>query len=84
MLEQTEEGFAVQVPDLAISAYGKNIESAKTAATEAIRINLETYIENDMPVPDRKKVDDHLKNPDFQGLLFAYIQVEPEILRQAA
>jgi len=39
LLEQTGTGFAVQVPDLAISAYGSDIQSAKHAAEEAIRIN---------------------------------------------
>ncbi|HLB89610.1 MAG TPA: hypothetical protein VJK29_18280 [Terriglobales bacterium] len=40
MLEQTEAGFAVQVPDLAIVTYGENIEAARQAAIEAIQINL--------------------------------------------
>ena len=40
MLEQTETGFAVQVPDLAITTYGKNIEEAKRAAGEAILSNI--------------------------------------------
>ena len=40
MLEQTEAGFAVQVPDLAIVTYGENIEVAKQASVEAIQINL--------------------------------------------
>src|ERR1035437_756347 len=39
MLEQTETGFAVQAPDLAIATFGENIEAAKRAAGEAIRIN---------------------------------------------
>ena len=43
MLEQTEQGFAVQVPDLAIVTCGENIDVAKRAATEAIQTNLETY-----------------------------------------
>jgi len=45
MLEQTETGFAVQAPDLAIATYGENIEAAKRAAAEAIRSNLEAYRE---------------------------------------
>ena len=32
MLEQTETGFAVQAPDLAIATYGESIEAAKRAA----------------------------------------------------
>jgi len=40
MLEQTEGGFAVQVPDLAVCTFVKDIEAAKRAAAEGIRINL--------------------------------------------
>ena len=43
MLEQIETGFAVQVPDLAITTYGESIEAVRRAATEAIQINLEAY-----------------------------------------
>ena len=32
VLEPTEAGFAVQVPDLAISTYGESLEAAKQAA----------------------------------------------------
>jgi hypothetical protein len=45
MLEQTETGFAVQAPDLAIATYGENIEAAKRAASKAIPINLEAHRE---------------------------------------
>ena len=45
MLEQTETGFAVQAPDLAIATYGETIEAAKRAAGEAIRSNLEAHRE---------------------------------------
>lgn len=45
MLEQTEAGFAVQVPDLAVTTFGTDIESAKRVAAEAIRINLDAYRE---------------------------------------
>jgi predicted RNase H-like HicB family nuclease len=75
MLEQTERGFAVQVPDLAITTYGENIEAAKRAAAEAIRINLETYNEAGQGVPDEQPVSSHLENPEFRDLLFAYVEV---------
>jgi predicted RNase H-like HicB family nuclease len=79
MLEQTETGFAVQAPDLAISAYGENIEAAKRAAGEAIRINLEAYREAGQPVPEGQSVSTHLENPEFRDLLFAYVEVaEPQ------
>jgi len=79
MLEQTEAGFAVQVPDLAIVTYGDNIEAAKQAACKAIQINLEAYQEAGQEIPERQSVERHLENPEFQDLLFAYVEVpEPK------
>jgi predicted RNase H-like HicB family nuclease len=79
MLEQTEVGFAVQVPDLAIVTYGESIEAAKQAASEAIQINLATYQEVGQAVPQRQVVEVHLTNPEFQDFLFAYVEVpEPK------
>ena len=75
MFEQTETGFSVQVPDLAIVTYGKNIEAAKQAAIKAIKINLEAYIEAGKEIPEKEPVTKHLGNPDFAGLLFAYVNV---------
>jgi predicted RNase H-like HicB family nuclease len=79
MLEQTETGFAVQAPDLAIATYGETIEAAKRAAGEAIRINLEAYQDAGQNVPEGQAVSRHLENPEFRDLLFAYVEVpEPK------
>jgi predicted RNase H-like HicB family nuclease len=75
MLEQTEAGFSVQVPDLAIVTCGENIEAAKRAASEAIQINLEAYREAGQQVPEEQEVSSHLANPEFRDLLFAYVEV---------
>jgi predicted RNase H-like HicB family nuclease len=75
MLEQTETGFTVQAPDLAIATYGENIEAARRAAGEAIRINLEAYREAGQPVPAAQGISNHLENPEFRDLLFAYVEV---------
>ncbi|MEW5767522.1 MAG: type II toxin-antitoxin system HicB family antitoxin [bacterium] len=75
MLEQTEAGFSVQVPDLAIVTYGKNIADAKLAAIEAIKINLDAYQEAGKEVPERRSMLTHLGNPDFADLLFTYVDV---------
>ena len=75
MLEQTETGFAVQAPDLAIATYGENIEAAK----RAIRINLDAYREAGQQAPEAQSVSNHLENPEFRDLLFAYVDVtEPQ------
>ena len=79
MLEETEAGFAVQVPDLAIVTFGGDIEAAKRAACEAIRINLEAYRDAGLSVPNGQDVSAHLDNPEFRDLLFAYVDVaEPK------
>ena len=83
MLEQTEAGFAVQVPDLAIVTYGDTIEAAKQAAREAIQINLEAYREAGQAVPERQSIEYHLENPEFRELVFAYVEV-PEPKAQLA
>ncbi|HLC15637.1 MAG TPA: type II toxin-antitoxin system HicB family antitoxin [Thermodesulfovibrionia bacterium] len=75
MLEQTEYGFAVQAPDLAIVTYAKGIEEAKLAAIEAIKINLDAYKETGQEVPEKQSVLTHLENPEFVDLLFAYVDV---------
>jgi predicted RNase H-like HicB family nuclease len=84
VLEQTENGFAVQAPDLAVITYGKDVETAKQAAIEAIRVNLETYEEIGKPLPKPRPVTEHLENPDFSGLLFAYVDIMETIDRKAA
>jgi predicted RNase H-like HicB family nuclease len=79
MLEQTDGGFGVQVPDLAIVTHGDTIEAAKQAAIEAIRSNLEAYREVGQARPGRHAVEYHVTNPEFQELVFAYVEVqEPE------
>jgi len=65
MLEQTEAGFAVQAPDLAIATYGETIEAAKRAAGEAIRINLEAYGKPDNRRLKGKALPIILRIPNF-------------------
>jgi predicted RNase H-like HicB family nuclease len=84
MLEQTEVGFAVQVPDLAIVTYGENLTAAKQAACDAILINLTAYQEAGQAVPERQAVEVHLENPEFQDFLFTYVEVSEPKERIAA
>ncbi len=84
MLEQTETGFAVQAPDLAIATYGEDIAAAKRAASEAIRANLDAYRETGQPLPEAQSVSRHLENPEFRDLLFAYVDVAEPMERIAA
>lgn len=83
MLEETETGFAVQVPDLAVSTHGESIQAARAAAVTAIQINLETYREAGMEIPEKQSVLTHLENPEFKELLFSYVNI-PETDEKAA
>jgi predicted RNase H-like HicB family nuclease len=74
VLEQTAAGFAVQVPDLAIVTIGPDIEEAKRAACEAIRINLDAYRDAGQELPAFESPAKHLDNPDFRDLLFTYVE----------
>lgn len=84
MLEQTEAGFAVQVPDLAIVTHGDSIGSARQAAVEAIQSNLEAYADANQPIPEGRPVSQHLENPEFRDLLFTYVEVSNPHHRIAA
>jgi len=83
-LESTENGFSVQIPDLAIVTFGKDIQDAKRAAVEAIKINLNTYNETGKKIPEQKSVSEHLENPDFTDLLFAFVKVMLPMKKMAA
>ena len=84
MLEQTDAGFAVQVPDLAIITFGADIQAAKRAAAEAIQINLDAYREAGQRMPDVEPIARHLENPEFRDLVFAYVDVSGPTGRVAA
>ena len=59
--------------------HGETLQDAKRAALQAIRINLDAYREAGMTAPPPLEVSDHLANPDFRDLLFAYVDlVEPQ------
>lgn len=75
VLEPTESGFSVQVPDLAIVTHGGSVAEARQAAVSAIEVNLEAYREAGQEVPEPQSVLDHLENPDFRDLLFTYVRV---------
>ena len=84
VLEPTEAGFAVQVPDLAVVTHGRDINSARAAAVEAIRVNLEAYEEAGRKVPAPQPVEAHLRDPDNKDLLFAYVEVKQPSNKVAA
>ena len=84
VLEQTESGFSVQVPDLAIVTHGETVNTAKRAAIEAIQVNLDAYRDVGQTLPDAKPLVTHLENPDYKGLLFAFVNINEGHEQKAA
>ena len=74
-LEPVEGGFGIQVPDLAIAAFAPTAEDAKRIAARAIAVNLEVYRMDGQAPPQPLPADVHLRNPDFDDVLFAYVDV---------
>jgi len=58
-----------------VAACGENVEAARRAAAEAIRINLEAYREAGQPAPEGQTISNHLENREFRDLLFAYLEI---------
>ena len=75
-LEPVEGGFGIQVPDLAIAAFAPTAADAKRIAAQAIAINLQSYSEEGQKPPVPQPVESHLSNPDFEEVLFAYVDVD--------
>lgn len=84
VVEPVSGGVAVEVPDLAVVTRADDIGSAKQAAAEAIRVNLEAYIEEGREIPEPLPVETHLTDPGYQDLLFAYVEVPMPSRRVAA
>ncbi len=74
-LEPKGAGFSVQVPDMEVYTSGDDIESAKKAAAEAIRLNLYAYEKNVQEVPTPAPPEKYMKDPEFENMLFTYIEV---------
>jgi hypothetical protein len=49
---------------------------SEACAVEAIHANLEAYEDAGKHPPARRPVAEHLNNPDFDGLLFTFVEVE--------
>ena len=75
----TDDGrhFGVTVPDLpGCFSGGDTVEDALASAKEAIDLHLEGLAEEGMGWPERQPIDDHRKNPDFAGGLWALVEVK--------
>lgn len=71
--------FGVVIPDLkGCSAAGDTYEEALVNAKEAIEFYLEDLAENGRLPPIATTVDRHITKPEFQGWLWALVDVDIE------
>jgi predicted RNase H-like HicB family nuclease len=61
-----KHAFGVVVPDIpGCHSAGDTLEQAYANAKEAIETHLETLLDEGMPLPERRTLDEHRRNPDF-------------------
>ncbi|MEC7120381.1 MAG: type II toxin-antitoxin system HicB family antitoxin [Pseudomonadota bacterium] len=72
-----DQAFGVIVPDIAgCFSAGDTLEEALENVKEAIAGHLEILAEDGEPIPFAGKVSDHVHNPDYQGMIWAVVDVD--------
>jgi predicted RNase H-like HicB family nuclease len=69
--------YGVVVPDLpGCFSAGDTLDEAITNAHEAILMALEHYLDEGKPFPEPGSLDEHRKNPEFAGWVWALVNVD--------
>lgn len=72
-----DHAFGVAVPDLpGCYSAGDSFEEAMINAREAIEGWLEVAVEMGDPIPEATSIEEHMDNPDFDGWVWAVIDVD--------
>jgi predicted RNase H-like HicB family nuclease len=78
-LGDDDHAIGVAVPDLpGCFSGGDTLDEAMTNAAEAIELMVEVMIEDGKPIPVAQPIADHLKNPDYQGWIWAVVDAPIE------
>ncbi len=73
-----DTGFGVTIPDVTgCFSYGDTFEEALDNAKEALAEHLEILAEDGVDIPIPGDQAEHLANPDFEGALWAFIDLDP-------
>ena len=71
------QAFGVVVPDLpGCFSAGDTLDEAITQAKEAIEVWMETVIEDGQPIPEASPIQAHQTNCDYQGWIWAVVEVD--------
>lgn len=83
MHKNKSSDYGVTVPDLpGCFSAGGSVEDALAMAKEAIEVYLEQLIEDGKPVPLLGRIEQHQRNPDFRGGVWAFVTVDESALRR--
>ncbi|MCU1721179.1 type II toxin-antitoxin system HicB family antitoxin [Pseudomonas sp. 5P_5.1_Bac1] len=69
--------WGVEVPDIpGCFSAGDDLDNAMAMAREAIEGHLELLAEDGTPIPAARKVTFHSANPEFDGCIWALIEID--------
>lgn len=73
--------FGVVVPDLpGCFSAGDSLDEAVENSNEAIALWIETVLDDNGTVPAPGKLSEHTKNPEYNGWLWAVVEVDGALL----
>ncbi len=85
MHKDKSSDYGVTVPDLpGCFSAGGSVDEALAMAKEAIEVYLEQLIEDGKPVPLPGRIEQHQRNSDYRGGVWAIVSVDQSTLRVAA
>ncbi|MBF7683879.1 type II toxin-antitoxin system HicB family antitoxin [Acinetobacter sp. B5B] len=71
------EAYGVQVPDISgCFSAGDSFEEALKNVKEAIAFHLEGLVEDGEDIPLASSIDNHINNQDYQGMVWAIVDVD--------
>jgi len=72
-----DSDYGVTVPDLpGCFSAGATLDEALAMAREAIELHLEGLLEEGMPIPDSLPLEEHRRNPEHRGGMWAVVSVD--------
>lgn len=80
-----DSDYGVIVPDLpGCFSAGTTIDEALTMAKEAIELHLEGLVAEGQAIPSAGAIDQHQRDPDYRGGMWAVVSIDPAGLRLKA
>lgn len=77
--------FGVVVPDLpGCFSAGDTLDEAIENAREAIELWVETVLDDNGDIPMPSPIDNHRANPEFNGWIWAVVEVDPAVMSDKA